>query len=121
MDRPRQSVPHHGEGAERRIDVCLPARTSKDGKGGGPSFYSTQALALQLRFFRGQGRRCGDLPKVAVELPRSPDLLTVAAAQNARERQSQSTNEINATVVLGYLRVMFAVDDIDETLERLRN
>src|SRR4051794_38643434 len=57
-------------------------------------------LALQLRFFRGQGRRCGDLPKVAVELPRSPDLLTVAAAQNARERQSQSTNELNATVVL---------------------
>src|SRR4051795_11386857 len=57
-------------------------------------------LALQLRFFRGQGRRCGDLPKVAVELPRFPDLLTVAAAQNARERQSQSTNEINTTVVL---------------------
>src|SRR3954453_8755731 len=105
MDRPRQSVPHHGEGAERRIDVCLPARTSKDGNGGGPSFYSTELPALQLRFFRGQGRRCGDLPKVAVELPRFPDLLTVAAAQNARERQPQLTNELNATVVLDAVAV----------------
>src|SRR4051795_11264911 len=48
MDRRRRSVPYQGGGAERRIDVCLPARTSKDGNGGGPSFYSTELPRLSV-------------------------------------------------------------------------
>ena len=49
MDGRRQSIPRHGEGAERRIEVCLPARAPKDGNGGGPSFYLAELLGSASR------------------------------------------------------------------------
>ena len=42
------------------------------------------------------------------------------AAKDARPRKIVADNRKAPVNALGYLRVMFAVDDLEETLERLR-
>jgi len=46
------------EGAERRIDVCLPARTPKDGNGGRPNFYLAELPGSAPRAAGVVGARC---------------------------------------------------------------
>jgi catechol 2,3-dioxygenase-like lactoylglutathione lyase family enzyme len=93
--------------------------------GGAIDFYRELGLELEGRAmiegeWAGRVTGLGD-QRVEIAMMRTPDghgRLELSRFLTPPVVADHRTAPVNA---LGYLRVMFAVDDIDETLERLRN
>jgi len=93
--------------------------------GGAIDFYHELGLELEGRAmiegeWAGRVTGLGD-QRVEIAMMRTPDghgRLELSRFLTPPVVADHRTAPVNA---LGYLRVMFAVDDIDETLERLRN